>query len=185
MKIKKVFTLAILLSFFVACSNDKEKDQSDMNASVQSSLSQSENLRFNLNLIDGNSIFIKKDNENLNFADGDKATLFVFFTTWCSPCIAEIPHLNKLQEKYEEQFNIVGVLLEDKSDEELRAFAQKNQILYKIANGENNYLLAKILGGVNGIPTMFLYDKNSQLINQYLGLIPEEMLEIDIQKAVL
>ncbi|EAJ3595772.1 TlpA family protein disulfide reductase, partial [Campylobacter coli] len=27
MKIKKVFTLAILLSFFVACSNDKEKDQ--------------------------------------------------------------------------------------------------------------------------------------------------------------
>ncbi|ENY8183269.1 TlpA family protein disulfide reductase, partial [Campylobacter coli] len=65
MKIKKVFTLAILLSFFVACSNDKEKDQSDMNASVQSSLSQSENLRFNLNLIDGNSIFIKKDNENL------------------------------------------------------------------------------------------------------------------------
>ncbi len=89
MKIKKVFTLAILLSFFVACSNDKEKDQSDMNASVQSSLSQSENLRFNLNLIDGNSIFIKKDNENLNFADGDKATLFVFFTTWCSPCIAK------------------------------------------------------------------------------------------------
>ncbi|ELZ6688702.1 TlpA family protein disulfide reductase, partial [Campylobacter coli] len=46
-------------------------------------------------------------------------------------------------------------------------------------------LLAKILGGVNGIPTMFLYDKNSQLINQYLGLIPEEMLEIDIQKAIL
>ncbi|EOH0086120.1 TlpA family protein disulfide reductase, partial [Campylobacter coli] len=28
-------------------------------------------------------------------------------------------------------------------------------------------------------------DKNSQLINQYLGLIPEEMLEIDIQKAIL
>lgn len=131
MKIKKVFTLAILLSFFVACSNDKEKDQSDMNASVQSSLSQSENLRFNLNLIDGNSIFIKKDNENLNFADGDKATLFVFFTTWCSPCIAEIPHLNKLQEKYEEQFNIVGVLLEDKSDEELRAFAQKIRFYIK------------------------------------------------------
>lgn len=55
----------------------------------------------------------------------------MFFTTWCSPCIAEIPHLNKLQEKYEEQFNIVGVLLEDKSDEELRAFAQKNQIYIK------------------------------------------------------
>ncbi|EAL1483863.1 TlpA family protein disulfide reductase [Campylobacter coli] len=185
MKIKKVFTLAILLGFFVACSNDKEKDQSDINASVQSSLSQSDDLKFNLNLIDGNSIFIKKDNENFNIADGDKATLFVFFTTWCSPCIAEIPHLNKLQEKYKDQFNIVGVLLEDKSDEELKAFAQKNQILYKIANGENNYLLAKILGGVNGIPTMFLYNKNSQLVNQYLGLIPEEMLEIDIQKAIL
>ncbi|MCW1343924.1 TlpA family protein disulfide reductase, partial [Campylobacter jejuni] len=38
---------------------------------------------------------------------------------------------------------------------------------------------------VNGIPTMFLYNKHSKLINQYLGLIPEEMLEIDIQKAIL
>lgn len=66
--------------------------------------------------------------------------MFVFFTTWCTPCIAEIPHLNKLQEKYNNDFNIVGVLLEDKSNDEIQKFIEQHKISYKVANGENNYL---------------------------------------------
>ncbi|TKX31762.1 TlpA family protein disulfide reductase [Campylobacter estrildidarum] len=180
---KKIFLLSFIICFFIACSDNKQ--DSDDNASIdsQANLEQGDDVDFNIQLIDGNSIFVKKNDGKITF-DNDKATLFVFFTTWCTPCIAEIPHLNKLQEKYKDDFNIVGVLLEDKSDEEIKAFKEKNKIIYEIANGENNYLLAKILGGVDGIPTMFLYDKNSQLINEYLGLIPEEMLEIDIQKAI-
>ncbi|EFP6608387.1 TlpA family protein disulfide reductase [Campylobacter jejuni] len=170
---------------FVACSDDKEKQQNDVNLSTEASINQSDDMNFKLNLIDGGLISIKKENAVLNFNDEDKATLFVFFTTWCTPCIAEIPHLNKLQEKYNNDFNIVGVLLEDKSNDEIQKFIEQHKISYKVANGENNYLLAKALGGVNGIPTMFLYNKHSKLINQYLGLIPEEMLEIDIQKAIL
>ncbi|MDN2807715.1 TlpA disulfide reductase family protein, partial [Campylobacter coli] len=73
-----------------------------------------------LNLIDGGSISVKKENVVLNFNDEGKAILFVFFTTWCTPCIAEIPHLNKLQEKYNNDFNLVGVLLEDKSNDEIQ-----------------------------------------------------------------
>lgn len=185
MKMKKILIFVLIIGFFIACGDNKEEHQNDVNISTQTNLSQGDEVNFNLNLINGESFFIKKDNEKLQLDDKGKATLFVFFTTWCAPCIAEIPHLNKLQEKYKDQFNIVGVLLEDKNNEELKTFIEKNQILYKIANGENNYLLAKVLGGVNGIPTMFLFDKNSKLINQYLGLIPEEMLEIEIQKAIL
>ncbi|TKX32763.1 TlpA family protein disulfide reductase [Campylobacter aviculae] len=180
---KKVFLFSIFIYFFIACSDNDKKEQNSTDANTQSALSQGENTQFDIHLIDGNSVFVKKSGEKITF-DINKATLFVFFTTWCTPCIAEIPHLNKLQEKYKDDFNIVGILLEDKSNEEIKSFKDKNKIIYEIANGENNYLLAKILGGIDGIPTMFLYDKNSQLINQYLGLIPEEMLEIDIQKAI-
>lgn len=185
MKIKKILLLVAISCLFIACSNDKEKQQNDVNLSTEASINQSDDMNFKLNLIDGGSISVKKENTVLNFNDEDKATLFVFFTTWCTPCIAEIPHLNKLQEKYNNDFNIVGVLLEDKSNDEIQKFIEQHKISYKVANGENNYLLAKALGGVNGIPTMFLYNKHSKLINQYLGLIPEEMLEINIQKAIL
>lgn len=185
MKIKKIFLLAVMSCLFVACSNDKEKQQNETNTSTEASINQSDDMNFNLNLIDGGSISFKKENATLNFNDEDKATLFVFFTTWCAPCIAEIPYLNKLQEKYKNDFNIVGVLLEDKTNDEIQKFIEQHKISYKVANGENNYLLAKALGGVNGIPTMFLYSKHSKLIHEYLGLIPEEMLEVDIQKAIL
>lgn len=185
MWIKKIFLLLVLSCLFLACSNEKEKQENDANLSTQASISQSDDVNFKLSLIDGGSFSVKKENSLMDFYDEDKATLFVFFTTWCAPCIAEIPHLNKLQEKYKNDFNIIGVLLEDKSKDELGKFIEKYKISYKLASGENNYLLAKALGGVNGIPTMFLYNKHSKLINQYLGLIPEEMLEIDIQKAIL
>ncbi|MBM0636669.1 TlpA family protein disulfide reductase [Campylobacter sp. VicNov18] len=184
MKIKKIFSLMIIVYLLVACSNEKTKQQSDANATIDSSLSQSDEMKFSLNLTDGGTFFIKKENSVLNFDNKNKAILFVFFTTWCTPCIAEVPHLNKMQEKYKNDFSIIGVLLEDKTNDEINQFIKQHKIVYKIANGENNYLLVKALGKVNGIPTMFLYNKHAKLINQYLGLIPEEMLEIDIQKAV-
>ena len=183
---KKIF-FALILCFFISCS--KEDKTNDENLSLEStqnaSLSQSDEVNFKLDLVDGGFVFVKKEDSNLLLDNNDKAILFVFFTTWCVPCVAEIPHLNKLQEKYIDELSVISVLLEDKTKEEIALFVKDNKINYKIANGEKNYLLARILGGVNGIPTMFLYSKSSKLINQYLGVIPEEMLEIDIQKAIL
>ncbi|MBZ7967128.1 TlpA family protein disulfide reductase [Campylobacter sp. RM9756] len=181
---KKIFLLTLIICFFIACSNDKQENKDENTSSnIEASLEQGEDLNFDIHLINGNSILVEKNNKKITF-DTDKATLFVFFTTWCTPCLAEIPSLNNLQNKYKDEVNIIGVLLEDKGDEDIKAFKDKHKIIYEIANGENNYLLAKSLGGVNGIPTMFLYDKYSKLVNEYLGLIPQEMLEIDIQKAI-
>lgn len=45
---------------FVACSNDKEKQQNDVNLSTEASINQSDDMNFKLNLIDGGSISVKK-----------------------------------------------------------------------------------------------------------------------------
>jgi len=184
MWLKKSLIILTILGIFTACTNEnKENEQNDTN--TQASFSQGNKLNFALKILNDKDIFVNSDEGKISFMDQDKATLLVFFTTWCAPCIAEIPHLNKLQEKYKEDFNVIAVLLEDKNNEELLSFAKENKISYKIANGENNYLLAKIIGGVNGIPTMLLYSKDGNLINQYLGVIAGEMLEIEIQKAII
>ncbi|PCM55946.1 thioredoxin, partial [Campylobacter sp. BCW_8712] len=80
MKIKKILLLVVISCLFVACSNDKEKQQNDVNLSTEASINQSDDMNFKLNLIDGGSISVKKENAVLNFNDEDKATLFVFFT---------------------------------------------------------------------------------------------------------
>ncbi|TQR61096.1 TlpA family protein disulfide reductase [Campylobacter troglodytis] len=181
--ILRVFLLFLLLYFFAACEGKKSED--DLNATRSSELKQDEKLNFSLILNSGKEIFIKSERQRLEFDTEDRAVLFVFFTTWCKPCNAMIPHLNKLQEKYKESFVIVGVLLEEKEANELNDFLNSNKISYPIAQGDGNYLLAKSIGGINALPVMVLYSNEGKLINHYLGIIPQEMLDIDIQKAFM
>ncbi len=179
--ILRVFLL-FFLCFFVAC--DSKKDE-DLNVTRHSSLSQGEKLNFSLIFNDGTEFFIKADKQKLAFDSQHRAVLFVFFTTWCNPCIAQMPHLNKLQDKYKDNFTIVGVLLEEKDKKSLDEFMQTHKINYQVALGEGNYLLAKSVGGVSALPVMMLYASDGRLINHYLGVIPQEMLDIDIQKAMM
>ena len=78
-----------------------------------------------LKLLNGSTMQVTKRSNGFDVKDGKKATLYVFFATWCPPCKAEIPHLNNLSEKFKNELNIVGVLLEDKSEDEVKEFAQK------------------------------------------------------------
>lgn len=53
-----------------------------------------------------------------------------------------------------------------------------------MTNSKQNAIFSDAVGGVKAIPTMFLYDKNGKLIQTYVGIVPEEMLDVDIQKAI-
>ena len=138
----------------------------------------------NLKLISGSTMQVTKRSNGFDVKDGKKATLYVFFATWCPPCEAEIPHLNNLSEKFKNELNIVGVLLEDKSEDEVKEFAQKYKIKYDIAVGEGNFLFEKAMGGINGLPSSALFKANGDFAQGYVGLVPEEMLETDINKAI-
>lgn len=130
------------------------------------------------------SAYESKDGLTFKELEG-KAVLVNFFATWCPPCKAEIPHLNSLRKKYSGQFEVVGILLEQNKDiNELNSFIEKFNVQYPITNSNQNYDLAKVLGGVRSIPTMFMYSKSGKLIQKYVGIVPQEMLETDIKKAI-
>lgn len=114
-----------------------------------------------------------------------KATLVVFFATWCPPCKAEIPHLVALQEKYKNDFAVVAILMEEnKPNAELAAFMNEHKINYLVANSPANQQAAEAFGGINGIPTMFMFDKNGKQTAYYPGATPEELIEKDILKTL-
>jgi len=117
-----------------------------------------------------------------------KVVLLNFFATWCPPCKAEIPHLINLKNKYKDKFDIVAINMGEKdgtlsSNEKIQEFIQKYNINYNVSNNENNFKIADMMGGVKVIPTMYLFDTTGKIVQKYVGVVPEEMMETDIKRA--
>lgn len=180
------FWFALFIScsmlFFSGCSSEKKK--TDENSSkVKEEI---KNEKIVLQDISGKEIIVTSLEKGFSFAGYENKIILVnFFTTWCPPCKAEIPHLVNLQEKYKDNFVIISVLLEEnKSNEEINSFVKYNNINYVITNSLENFKLAQSAGGVKNIPLMFLYDKNGKYSTHYVGAIPEEMIDADIKKVL-
>ena len=71
-----------------------------------------------------------------------------------------------------------------KNDEEIKAFMKDFGINYIVTNSSENFDLAKNLGGIKSIPTMFLIEKNGNIFQKYVGLVPNEMMEKKKKKVL-
>lgn len=87
-----------------------------------------------------------------------------FWATWCPPCLKEIPHFIKLQEKYGHQgLQFVGISME--AADEANGFADLLGINYPLLVGEQEVIkLAGKLGNqVGGLPYTVILDRNGHI----------------------
>ncbi|AXX94707.1 MULTISPECIES: TlpA family protein disulfide reductase [Arcobacter] len=183
MQFKTLAFLSILsILFFTGC-DSKDKNENNNETKIEKSDRKTE---FQLKTTNNTVVDIKLENDKIILKDyPNKIVLLNFFATWCPPCKAEIPNLIKLQDDYKNDFVVISVLLEEmKTNEEIVDFIKSFNINYTVTNSPENFDLAKSLGGIKSIPTMFLIDKNSKIFQKYVGLVPSEMMEIDIKKVL-
>jgi uncharacterized protein (TIGR03435 family) len=64
--------------------------------------------------------------QNMNFLQG-KVVVLEFWATWCAPCIASMPHLNQLSEKYKAK-GIQFISITDETDAKVVSFLKKRKI---------------------------------------------------------
>lgn len=179
MQFKKIAFFTLFLSvFFVACSSSDSKNE-EKNAIFEKEI-------FRLNTTDAKTLTIRKTETGFTFDEfKEKAVLINFFATWCPPCKAEIPHLNNLREKYKEDFEVVSILMEkNRNNKDIKEFIKEFKVSYPVTNSLENYDFAEAIGGVKSIPTMYLLNKEGKIIQKYVGIVPEEMMEIDIKRAI-
>ena len=139
------------------------------------------NDKIEMKTISNETVTFQKTETGFKNLDNEKIVLINFFTTKCAPCNAMIPHLNNLQRKYEENLTVVSVLLETGvSQDEIDDFRDKNGVDYTITFDKKNLLFSAEHGNITNIPNMFIYDKNGELLENYIGIIPEEMIEADL-----
>ena len=60
----------------------------------------------------------------------------------------------------------------------------KKNINYTVTNSPDGFEFAKEIGGVKSIPTMYLLNKEGTIFQKYVGLVPNEMMEMDIKKVL-
>jgi len=114
----------------------------------------------------------------LSSADWHGKVVFVnFWATWCGPCRAEIPSLVALQEKYRDRLVIIGVSEDEGSLDNVKQFAAAQKMNYPIVMLTPE--LERLFSGISAIPTTFVLDRESRLVQKHVGLFPPERLELE------
>ena len=115
-----------------------------------------------------------KDYTEKVFSDYD-LTLVNIFTTWCSPCVNEIPELEKLYEEMKDKgVGVVGVVLDTVGDDGKQddATVKKAGVLQEKTKASYPFLIPDStmmngrLNGISAFPETFFVDKDGNIVGE-------------------
>ena len=112
-----------------------------------------------------------------------KVLLIDYWAPWCMPCEREMPGYQRLQDKYRSRGLVVlGVVFDpgmSMGDETAEHFAKRLHIRYSLI--QDSLELQKQFGGIQGVPTTYLFDRNGILRYKVVGFEHTEVVEKALQ----
>jgi thiol-disulfide isomerase/thioredoxin len=159
----------------------KDKAIAELREELKNKLVNKPAIDFSLKGFDGN--FIK-----LSELKG-KVVVIDFWATWCGPCIASFPFLQKVYEKYKSNPDVVILALNTWENEtgaereaKVKKFMEEKKFTFPVLFDDN--FVYKY--GVDGIPTKFIIDKKGMIQFKNVGFEGSKMLdEMTIQIDML
>jgi uncharacterized protein (TIGR03435 family) len=92
-----------------------------------------------------------------------KLVVVEFWATWCAPCIASIPHLNELAERFKEK-NVVFISLTEEPRAMVEPFLKRKPIKGWVALDTDHH--ASEAYGVTGIPHTFIIGRDGRILGE-------------------
>ncbi len=97
-----------------------------------------------------------------------KVVLLNIWATWCAPCVAEMPSMQKLyQELKDEGFLILAVSLDESGVEAVKPFVEKHKLEFPVLLDTKGEI--KSLYQITGIPESFIIDKSGTIVEKIVG----------------
>ncbi|MGJ7920190.1 peroxiredoxin family protein [Neobacillus sp. LXY-4] len=125
---------------------------------------------FQLDTLEGEAI-------KLSDSKGKKVVLN-FWATWCPPCKAEMPHVERFyqdQENNRVEILAVNLTTSEKGKNEISQFIKDYELTFPILLDENGDI-ADMYQAIT-IPTSYIIDSNGIIRKKIVGPIDQEMLE--------
>ena len=110
-----------------------------------------------------------------------KVVLIDFWATWCQPCKKEMPGYQNLVDRYGSRgFAVVGFKFDTMKDvEDPLRFAKKIGVRYPLAIATDD--LKQKFGGIEGLPTTLLYERQGILCRKVIGFEYTDTFEADLK----
>lgn len=128
--------------------------------------------------------FSVKDLQGREISSADlrgKVVLIDFWATWCQPCKKEMPGYQKLLDRYGSRgMAVVGFKFDTMRDmEDPVLFAKKIGVRYPLAVAADD--LKQKFGGIEGLPTTLLYDRQGILRKKVIGFEYTDIIESELK----
>jgi len=157
-----ILTLTAVLCIFTACGKDKNTDSGEAFFTA-----------FESEALDGEKVTDE-------IFKGNKVTMVNVWGTFCSPCIREMPDLQKISEDYKDKgVRVIGVICDtydySKGENSTEKIADAKAILEQTGVKYTNILPSASLNkakldSIYSVPTTYFLDENGAIIGtEYVG----------------
>lgn len=128
---------------------------------------------------------ITPENTKRKLSDSVGKTKYVFldfWASWCSPCVADVPYLKKVYDKYKVKgLEIISISLDTSIESWKKTIQRVDAPWIHLSNLKGYSELTKAYG-VNMIPMAFLLDENGTIIEvnlrgESLGVVLDQLLK--------
>lgn len=98
-----------------------------------------------------------------------------YWSTYCPPCIVEIPALKRIAAQYRGKVTVLGMDAGETANNEMKQFIRQRGINYTVVPTQDSSMFA--LGLIYGVPTTFIVSPQGKIVDTHMGAITVQQMQ--------